>query len=534
MSLFEEGRTGPSFFRFFRVKGRDQVVFDTLRKQMKWIIIVVCVTFVLTLLYVGGVSLLGGGQPAVQAVARVNGETIDELALQRAFLAQVNMYRQLGQNISRIQEEDLRFNTLRQLIDYQIVLQAARRERVPVDNQEVNARLNQLKELYGDNFRQILRMEGLTERQLREMIRDELRVEGMRELVTAVEVTDEEVQKAYEESLVELRARHILIEPVPGDEGLDWEAARALAEEVRARLLAGEDFAELAAELSDDLGSAPSGGDLGWIDRDAPLVPEFMDALFALEGDEISEPVRSPFGYHLIQVTERRTKESEPFEEVKERLRARLQEERGRAQFEAWLEQQRAAAEVAILDPQMRAHQFLQSDRIDQAIAQYREAIALRPHDPYLHFRLALALERVDADDEALAAYEEAVRLGPGDPQLWFALGQAYQERGEGEKAKEAYVRTSELSPMNVTIHQILQHLFAELGYDDLAAAEAEKIAEIERLWEEQLRAQQEQIRLQQELERQLEEARRSDPETPDAPGADDPAGEAAPSEDAE
>src|SRR5690606_13794062 len=111
---------------------------------------------------------------------------------------------------------------------------------------------------------------------------------------------------------------------------------------------------------------------------------------------------------------------------------------------------------------------------------------------------------------------------------------QAYQERGEAEKAKDAYLRTSELSPMNVTIHQILQHLFAELGYDDLAAAEEEKIAEIERLWEEQLKAQQEQIRLQQELERQLEEARRGDSAAPEAPGADGSEGTAAPQERAE
>lgn len=98
------------------------------------------------------------------------------------------------------------------------------------------------------------------------------------------------------------RARHILIRPG----GLtSEEQALETARELRRRLLAGEDFAQLAKEYSDDKASAVDGGDLGWVSP-GQMVPEFEQALAKLEPGTISEPVKSGFGWHLIQVLERR------------------------------------------------------------------------------------------------------------------------------------------------------------------------------------------------------------------------------------
>ncbi len=499
--------------------------FNKLRQQMKGIIILVVVAFALTLLYVGGAGVLTNQQPTAEAVARVNGTTIDALELRQAYLAQVNMYRQFGQNVSRVQEEAVRFNTLRQLIDYEIMLQAAKDERVTPSRTELDERMNQLKEYYGESFRDILRQQGMTEREVRDLISEEMQVEAIRTQKSSVAISDADVRAAYDRSLIELNARHILVEPEPlEDGGLDWDSARAQAEELSARLADGADFAELAKEHSDDTGSAESGGEIGWVSADSPLVSEFIDALFALEVNEVSAPVRSQFGYHIIQATEQRERETEaePFEDVKESLREQLESERGEAQFLAWLNEKRENAEVAILDPQLRAYQFVQNNRLDQAIAQYREAISANPGDPYLYYRLASVLDRVDAADEALDAYKTAAEMGSGDPQLWFALGQAYQEREENEQARDAYVRASELSPNDLVVHQILQQIFTELGEEELAEAEATKITEIQAIYEEQARQQQEQQAREQELLKQLEAARQSDeaegdgaPETP-------------------
>lgn len=107
-----------------------------------------------------------------------------------------------------------------------------------------------------------------------------------------------EAEKARFITGEERRASHILI-PLDADE----DAAREQAAELRDRLASGADFAELAAEFSSDTGSKDQGGDLGWIER-GQMAPDFEEALFALDEGEISQPVVTEFGVHLIRATE--------------------------------------------------------------------------------------------------------------------------------------------------------------------------------------------------------------------------------------
>ena len=96
--------------------------------------------------------------------------------------------------------------------------------------------------------------------------------------------------------------RHFLIKPT---EVLDKDAAKALATSLRERVLEGEDFAELAKEFSDDIGSAQEGGELGWTNP-GQMVPEFEATMNETEIGEISEPVESQFGWHILEVIDRR------------------------------------------------------------------------------------------------------------------------------------------------------------------------------------------------------------------------------------
>jgi parvulin-like peptidyl-prolyl isomerase len=126
------------------------------------------------------------------------------------------------------------------------------------------------------------------------------------------------------------RARHVLVNPLPDDaaEGAEatdeqWAAALAEAEEVHALLAAdGADWFAIAEEHSDDPGSGARGGDLGWYDPAAsPYVEEFTTALAGLEVGELSDPVRSEFGYHVIQKTAERTSPQAQAAELVEQLR---------------------------------------------------------------------------------------------------------------------------------------------------------------------------------------------------------------------
>lgn len=488
---------------------------------MKGIILVVVAAFVLTLLYVGGGTFFGGG-PSAGAVAKVNGREISSIQLQGAYLNALALYRQYGQSVSRAQEEAVRYDVLRSLVDRELILQAARKERVQVGRSEIDARLAEIKESWGDQYQEVLRQEGLTERELRSLIEEDLLVSTMRERKSEANLTDEEVRRAYDESLERRRVRHILVAPEVVDGEPDWNAALEEAEALLARIRSGEEFAALAREHSDDPGSAGSGGDLGVISRNESFVEEFLDAAFSLEVGEVSEPVRSAFGYHLIEVTEQSVEEGRPFDDVKELLRSELEAERAQANWFEWLEAQRQAATVEILDAQLRARHLASNGMISQAIAQYREALELRPNDPYLHFHLAQALTEVEALDEALEEYRIAAELAVSDPQLWFVLGLEHQERGEREAAKDALLKASEYSPTNLSLHQMLAELFAELGYDDLSAAEAQKAEELQALFVEQLRRQQEQLEAQRQLQQQLEESRRSEAEGSTGDGRSD------------
>ncbi len=135
---------------------------------------------------------------------------------------------------------------------------------------------------------------------------------------------DEEALRDYYQRTVadfalpeQRRARHIL---VTADGERDLAAARALAVSLRERIEAGESFEDLAREFSDDGGSAAQGGDLGWAEEGFFVEP-FERALFALDTGEVSEPVESVFGFHVIRLDEVREGELPAFEDMREDLR---------------------------------------------------------------------------------------------------------------------------------------------------------------------------------------------------------------------
>lgn len=141
-------------------------------------------------------------------------------------------------------------------------------------------------------------------------------------------ITDEAVAAAYEARLAQfslperVRARHILIAVPQNASPADVKKAEDAVKALEARIRGGEDFAEVAKENGQD-GTAAQGGDLGWFSR-TQMVPEFADAAFALKPGEMSGPVRSPFGFHLIKVEEHQAAATRPLEDVKEELRSAL------------------------------------------------------------------------------------------------------------------------------------------------------------------------------------------------------------------
>jgi peptidyl-prolyl cis-trans isomerase C len=141
--------------------------------------------------------------------------------------------------------------------------------------------------------------------------KEKLLMEGVLEQVAKSAASDAAVKATYDEELkkqkpeTEIHARHILV-------ATEDEAKAALK-----RLMGGEEFDKLAKELSKDPGS--EGGDLGWFTKDR-MVPEFSDAAFKLEVSQVSDPVKSPFGWHIIEILDKREKTPPPFDQVKDQV----------------------------------------------------------------------------------------------------------------------------------------------------------------------------------------------------------------------
>ena len=154
--------------------------------------------------------------------------------------------------------------------------------------------------------------------------REKLLMEDMLQSVGKAALTDEAMHKVYDEAVKqmgevqEVHARHILIRAAPGDEKAS-KAAEDKIKAVIARLKKGEDFEKVAKEVTEDPSGKANGGDLGYFTKEQ-MVPEFSDVAFKLEKGQISEPVKTQFGWHVIKVDDKRVKPLPKFEEVKPQI----------------------------------------------------------------------------------------------------------------------------------------------------------------------------------------------------------------------
>lgn len=149
--------------------------------------------------------------------------------------------------------------------------------------------------------------------------------------------------RGIEQIVTQTKARHILVKP---SEILTDDQARELMVELRARALAGEDFADLARQYSEDIGSAQEGGELGWT-TPGQMVPAFEAAMAETAVDQISQPVRSQFGWHIIKVEGRR-EEDMSNEATRAKAMDYVHNRKYQEELDAWLRQIRDEAFVDI------------------------------------------------------------------------------------------------------------------------------------------------------------------------------------------
>jgi peptidyl-prolyl cis-trans isomerase C len=224
-------------------------------------------------------------------VAKVNGTEIRESDLALA-------EEDVGQNIPAGTPEAKRDWLIKYLADMHILAKYAEAHNVP-DTADFKRRLA------------FLREKALMESVLRDTGKTAVTGEAMRS------VYDEAVKQMADEQ--EVHARHILFRVADANDQKASKAAEEKAKAALARIKKGEDFATVAKALTDDPPGKQDGGDLGYFTKDQ-MVPEFSEVAFKLDKGQVSEPVKTAFGWHIIKVEDKRKRQPPEFDQVKDQI----------------------------------------------------------------------------------------------------------------------------------------------------------------------------------------------------------------------
>jgi foldase protein PrsA len=298
------------------------------------------------LVVLGGIAALasgcgggGGGSVSSGAVAVVNGQEVtqaqfDELMGQVE--AKLKEQKQKVPAAGSTEFQGLQQSVLRYLIQKVEYQQKADELGVKVTDKQVQERLDSMiKQFYGGSEKRYvadLKKQGFTDAQWRDQIRTSLIAEGLAaKVASSVKVTKPEIQAYYQANLAEYttqpsrQVRHILV------------PSKQLANEIYGKLQAGGNFAALAKKYSTDPGSKNVGGKLTIVK--GQTVPAFDAMAFKLKVNEISKPVKTQFGYHVIQALTPITKtKTKPLSELEPTIRETLLNQKKSEAFTTWLE----------------------------------------------------------------------------------------------------------------------------------------------------------------------------------------------------
>jgi peptidyl-prolyl cis-trans isomerase C len=236
-------------------------------------------------------------------------------------------------------------------------LVSSRASAVEVKDEQVDARLEQIKSRFPspEAFEEQLKKAGQTVAKLREDVTASIRQQEWVEsqVKDAPKATDKEAEEFFEknpqqfEKPEQVRASHILVSVQKDAEEAVVTEKKKAAEAILTRVKGGEAFEKLAAELSEDPSAKQNSGDLNFFTKEQ-MVPEFSQVAFGMKKGDLSEPVRSQFGYHIIQVTDRRDAEKMTLEAVKPQLLMFLNRQKHDQEVQKLLQGIREKADVQV------------------------------------------------------------------------------------------------------------------------------------------------------------------------------------------
>lgn len=290
------------------------------------------------------------------AVAKVNGEIITRQEFMENFELYKRSYEsQYGKDIWNEDIEGKKFidvvkeQVLEKMILDKLILEEAAKLGIEVSEEEVNKEVEHIKEYFesDEKFKEFLASQNITEERFKEQVKKDLIIFKYKEkVVEDVKVSEEDIREYYDNNIKEfkndqVRASHILLD------------TREEAEMVLQKIKNGEDFNKLAEEYSVDPSVKSNKGDLGYFGY-GEMVKPFEEAAFALEAGEVSDIVKTQFGYHIIKVHDKKIVEPTPFHEVKEDIKNMLLYNARETKYNQVVKELREKAEVEIYTKNMQ------------------------------------------------------------------------------------------------------------------------------------------------------------------------------------
>lgn len=300
----------------------------------------------------------GGSSSAAVAlkdpVAVVNGEKISKADLEKAFNEALTAN---GANPASL-TADQKMQGYAQILDGMIIEKLVDKQAadIKVSQEDIDAQLAKIKKQFPSEevFESEMKKSGLTMDQFTANLKRSMRqTKWMQSQVQGKDsVTEADAKAFYDANTKEfanpdiVRASHILFLVPPTATPEQAKAAEKKAKAAIVRANSGEDFAKLAAELSEEPGAAQRGGDLGYFPKDK-MVPEFADAAFAQKVGSVSAtPVKTKFGYHVIKVTDKKPAGIASFDDAKAQIENFLQQQKRRQIFKSVIQDLKQTAKI--------------------------------------------------------------------------------------------------------------------------------------------------------------------------------------------
>jgi peptidyl-prolyl cis-trans isomerase C len=287
-------------------------------------------------------------------LARVNGEDVKKAEFEMAIRS---LEERARSPVPAEQRDEVYRQVLDRLIGFHLLVQEAKARNVLAPPWEVDRQVDEIKRQFPneDAFKQMLQARGVTVEQLRSDTAQTIAVNVMlkTELEPTITVSDAESKKFYDENKPRFRqndavhASHILVRVPENADAAAKAKAKVQADDLLAQIEKGGDFAGLAKKFSQDPGSAVNGGDLGFFSK-GQMVPAFEQAAFALKPGQTSGVVETPFGYHIIRVSEFKAGRDLGYDEVKPQIEEHLKQQMRDRKSQEFVDRLKARGKIQV------------------------------------------------------------------------------------------------------------------------------------------------------------------------------------------